>query len=193
MSKVNLNPTVDGYRGSIGRLVFKKYRGKTIVATKPEFTKAPTAGQAAQRERFKEAAAFAVSAMADPMLRAFYEPIAKERQLSVYTVAVGDFLKVPEFKEIDLSAYQGRIGDLIVIKASDDLGLAEVNVKITSQTGTPVESGKAVELGAGSGKWVYSATASVAMGSDIFIEINGADHAGNKISITENPTVGEDA
>jgi len=41
-----------------------------------------------------------------------------------------------------------------------------------------------------SGKWIYTATAQVALGTDVFIEVEGVDHAGNETKITENPTVG---
>jgi hypothetical protein len=191
MTEVNLNETVNGYRGSIGRLVFKRYKGRTIVGRKPVVTKAPTDGQIAHRERFKAAVAFAKSAVADPVLSAFYGPIAQERDVTVYVVAVGDFLKKPEFKYVDLDKYLGRVGDEIVIKAVDDIGLAYVDVKLVSQQGTVIESGSAIETGASSGLWKYIATAPVALGSDIFVEVTGADHAGNKIKISENPTVGE--
>lgn len=190
MTEVNLNETVNGYSGAIGRLVFRQYRGRTIVGRKPVVTKEPTAGQLAQRERFKEAAAFGKLAQADPELRAFYEPIARERGTSIYTVAVGDFLKMPSLKALDLSKYQGQVGDTILIRAVDDIGLASMEVKIFAQEGALIEQGSAVETGAGSGYWVYTATAPVALGSGIFIDVVGVDHARNEVKRSENPTVG---
>jgi len=62
-----------------------------------------------------------------------------------------------------------------------------------TQDGTPIESGSAVEEGERSGRWIYTATKAVALGSDVFIEVKGCDHAGNKVQLTENPTVGEEA
>lgn len=192
MTEVNLNPTVDGYRGSIGRLVFKRYKGRTIVARKPVRTAGPSEAELAQQERFREAVAYAKSVLADDAARAFYEPIALQRDLSVYSLAVGDYLKVPTIKPLDLSNYQGRIGDTIVIRATDDIGLADLDVKISAQTGDLIEQGKAIEIGAGSGKWIYTATAQVSVGSDVFIEVVGVDHARNTAFLTENPTVGVD-
>ena len=192
MSEANLNPTIDGYRGSIGRLVFKRYKGRTIVSKKPVVTVEPSPAQLAQRQRFKEGAAFAKFAQADPDLRAFYEPIALRREISVFALAMGDFLTKPSIKSLDLSNYQGRVGDIISITATDDIGLADVDVNIISNQGTPIERGKAVETGVGSGKWTYTATAPVAFGADIFIDVVGVDHAGNKEKLTENPRVGED-
>ena len=181
MSEVELNPTVDGYRGSIGRLVFRKYKGRTIVSKKPVLTKEPTQEQLAHREHFKEAVAFGRSAMADPVLSAFYAPIAQQRGISIYALAVGDFLKAPSIKPLDLDNYKGQVGNTIAIRAVDDIGLADLEVKIMAQDGSIIEQGKAVEIGAGSGKWTYTATATAALGSDIFIEVEGIDHANNKV------------
>ena len=192
MTEVNLNPTVDGYRGSIGRLVFKRYKGRTIVARKGILTKEPTDGQLSQQEHFKEGVAYAKSVLADPVAREFYEPIALQRESSIYVVALRDFLKLPTIKPLNLTKYKGQIGDTIAIRTTDDIGLADLDVKIIAQDGTPIEQGKAVENGAGSGKWTYTATASVALGADVFIEVEGVDHAGNEAKITENPRVGED-
>jgi hypothetical protein len=190
MSEVDLNPTVDGYRGSIGRLVFKRYKGRTIVGKKPVRTKEPGPEQLARQEHFKEAVAYAKSVLADPAAREFYKPIALQREISIYALAVGDFLKVPEIKPLNLAAYKGEVGDIIQIRALDDVGLADLDIRIVAQDGTLIEQGKAVELGVGSGKWTYTATAAVALGSDVFIEVEGIDHAENKAKITENPTVG---
>jgi len=193
MSDVELNETINGYRGSIGKLVFRKYKGRTIVARKVKSSKPPTENQLAQREQFAEAAAFVRTINANPSLLAFYEPITAQRDLTVRAVAMGDYLKKPTIKPLDLDKYQGRIGDPIKIRATDDIGLAELNVNIVAQDGTPIESGQAVEDGQRSGKWTYTATKVVALGSDVFIEVTGVDHAGNEVKITENPTVGVDA
>lgn len=190
MSDVELNETINGYRGSIGKLVFRKYKGRTIVARKVKSSKPPTEAQLAYRAEFREASTFAKTVKANPALLAFYEPIAKQREIPLRAVVMGDYLKKPDIKPLDLDNYKGQIGDVIEIRATDDLGLAELNVKIVAQDGTPIESGPAIEEGERSGKWIYTATASVALGTDIFIEVKGCDHAGNKAQLTENPTVG---
>lgn len=142
MTEANLNPTVDGYRGSIGRLVFKKYKGRTIVAKKPVRTKEPSLTELARREHFKEAVAYAKSVLADPAARAFYEPIALRRDISVYAVAVGDYLKFPTIKPLNLTKYKGNIGDIIQIRAVDDVGMAYLDVEIVAQDGTPSRAAK---------------------------------------------------
>ena len=46
MAKVNLNPVLEGIRGSIGDLVFKHYGEEVIVGRKPDPSNTPpTAGQ----------------------------------------------------------------------------------------------------------------------------------------------------
>ena len=192
MTKVFLQPGLLGLSGGMGGWVYQVRKGKTVVGMKSRRTKEPSQAELNRRERFKEAAAFGKFAMADPALREFYEPIAQQRNLTVYTLAVGDFLNEPSIKPLDLSNYKGQIGDPIKIRAIDDIGLADMDVTLTAIDGTNIESGKAVETGVGSGKWTYTATAQVALGSDIFIKVVGVDHAGTKAQITENPIVGSD-
>jgi hypothetical protein len=192
MTKTNLNPTIDDYRGSIGKLVFKKYRGRTIVAKKPVITAEPSQAQVAQRIRFKEAAAFGKFAQNDPALCAIYEPIAQMRQVTVYTVAVQDYLKKPVIKLLDLFEYKGRVGDHILIEASDEVGLASLDVTLESNDGTLIESGQPVESAPGTGKWTYKATVAVPYGSDIFIHVVAVDHAGNRTKLSKSPRVGVD-
>jgi hypothetical protein len=192
MTKVHLQPGLRGLSGGMGDWVYSIRKGKTVLGMKAIRTAERTEAQLAHQERFKEAVSFAKSALANTSLRDFYAPIALEKEISVYALAVADFLNTPEFEYVELENYKGRVGDTIMIKAADDLGLAFVNVKISSQNGSLIESGQAAEQGSGSGKWIYTATAPVALGTDIFIEATGADHAGTKVEISANPTVGED-
>jgi hypothetical protein len=192
MSDVELNETINGYRGSIGKLVFKKYKGRTIVGRKVKSSKPPTEGQLAQRAEFKEASDFAKTVKADAALLAFYEPIARQREVTVRVVAMGDYLTKPTIKPLDLSGYRGQVGDVITIKSTDDIGLANLHVKIASDQGTLIEHGPAEEIGVGSGKWLYTATTSVALGAEVSIEVAGVDHAYNPAKLTESLTVGQD-
>ena len=192
MTKTTLNPTIEDYRGSIGKLVFKKVRGRTIVSKKPVVTAEPSQAQIDQCMRFKEAAAFGKFAQDDPMHRAFYGPIAQAREVTVYTVAVQDYLRKPVIKPLFLSDYKGRIGDPIQIHATDEVGIVDLLVTILSNEGTPIETGKAVESAPGTGRWTYAATTAIPYGTDIFIEVLALDHAGNRTKHTESPRVGMD-
>jgi hypothetical protein len=64
--KVKLNPAFEEMSGTLGEMVFRELRGETIVSRKSSLSGEPTANQAAHRERFKLAAAYGKSVMADP-------------------------------------------------------------------------------------------------------------------------------
>jgi hypothetical protein len=192
MTKVRFEGPIAAFSGSMGKMVFadQKKTGKTLAYMKSQ--KDPTEARQEQKARFMEAGARADAALQDPATRAFYEKIAEQRNQITRNVAIGEYLCIPYFKPLGLSSYKGQIGDPIVIRAKDSIGLVEVNVKIHSQEGVLIEQGKAVEDGFRSGYWTYTATAPVALGSDVFIEVVGFNHVGTKAKITENPTVGAD-
>jgi hypothetical protein len=151
-------------------------------------------GQLQQQVRFKEAVAYANATLTRPESQAFYGPIAEERGITMNAVAIADFLNVqPEIQPLDLQLYKGRVGDTIQIRTVDDIGVVDVDVTLVSNTGTTIERGKAVETGSRTGYWTYTATAPVALGSDIFIEVAARDHAGNQGKMTESPRVGVDS
>jgi hypothetical protein len=191
--KVILQTGLRGLSGSMEDWVYQYRNGKTYLGPKHPSTKPPTEGMIAQRAHFKDARDYAVAALEDEATREFYTPFAEERGWTLYTTAVTDFLNAPEIKPLDLSTYKGQVGDKIVIRAEDDFGMADVDVKITADDGTQIEQGKAIEKGLRSGTWIYTATRSVALGSDIFIEVVGLDHAGTEARVSESPRVGADA
>src|SRR5215211_3642888 len=190
--KVILQNGLRGLSGSMEDWIYQYRNGKTYLGPKHLSSKDPTQAMIAHREHFKEAAVYGKRAMANPALCEFYKPIAEARGITIYTLAVADFLNEPELKPLDLSGYQGRVGDTITIRGEDDLGFADVEVTITAIDGTRIEQGKAVEEGVHTDYWIYTATKPVALGSDIFVEVVGVDHAGTKAKITENPIVGSD-
>lgn len=188
MAKADLNATFDYIRGAIGGIVFKRVRGKTILTKKPVFKKPPSAAQLAQRQRFREATDYAKRAQADPVLRPLYEPVARKRQVAVFTVALRDFLNAPSIRCLYLQFYQGKPGDSIGIHATDDFGLAELEVSLITLDGTLVERG---EAGLHSGSWSYRTTVEVAHGSRLRLEVAGSDYAGNRVRAAEEIIVGE--
>jgi hypothetical protein len=125
------------------------------------------------------------------VLRPVYEPVARKRQVAVYTAALRDHLNAPSIKRLYLMSYQGRPGDSIGIYAVDDFGLAELEVSLLTPDGTPVERGQAVEMGLHSGLWKYTTTVEVASGSRLRVEVAGADYAGNRVRVAEEIAVGE--
>ena len=192
MTKVRFHGPIAGFSGAMGEMVFadNKKKNRTVAYMKTHYD--PTEAQLDHQERFKEAALRAQAALTDPATYAFYQAIAVERDSTAQIVALTDFMVLPTFKPLNLSGYQGRVGDNIIIRAVDDIGLADVDVKLVAQDGTFIEQGKATEDGVRTGKWIYTATQPVALGTDIFIELKGVDHAGNETQLTENPTVGAD-
>ena len=191
--KAHLPKSLRGLSGDLDGWVYQYRNGKTYIRPKWDSKKGPSQAMLNQQERFEEASDYANEAKQDPALCEFYGPIAEEKGLSIYTVAMADFLNEPTIEPLKLAKYQGNVGDKIVIRAVDDLGFADLNVKILAQDGTLIESGKPVQSGPRSKKWTYIATQPVAKGTDIFIEVEGCDHAGTMAKLTENPTVGAGA
>jgi hypothetical protein len=176
----------------MGDMVFKKRRGKVYVSIKSQGTTGePSEAQLAQRKNFKRAVNYAKSAMADETSRAFYEDLAQRRETTARGLCIGDYLNEPTMDELDLSKYKGKVGDRILITTNDDVGVVEVNVNLTRSDGTPIEMGKAVEDGTGSGNWEYVATVPVPLGTDIFISAEAFDRPGHRTVASANPIVGE--
>jgi hypothetical protein len=192
MTKVRFHGPVAGFSGAMGEMVFadNEEKNRTIAYMKKH--RPPTQAQLDHRARFSEAAARAKALLENPAKRAFYEALAAEREVTAHIVAFTDFLVAPSFKPLNLTDYKGQVGDPIVIRAVDDIGLADVQVTLTANDGRQIETGKAVEAGFRTGIWTYTATAAVPLGSDIFIELVGYDHAGQRTQHTESPRVGED-
>lgn len=193
MTKVRFHGPIAGFSGAMGEMVFadSKEKNCTIAYMKTHYD--PTQAQLDQWENWRESSRRAKAALAIPALREFYESIAAERKVTAYTVAFTDFLVEPTFRPLDLSGYQGQVGDRIRIRAVDDIGLADVEVTLTTSEGTLIEKGKAIEEGLRTGYWNYIVTAPVTPGSDIFVSVVGYDHAGTKAQLTENPIVGSEA
>ena len=96
MAKIETNPVVDAIRGSIGDLVFRHLGHQTIGGRRPGGTdRAPTPGQEAVRERFRQAAICGKAVLADPASRQIYETAAHNRGLPVFSVTALMMYGVP--------------------------------------------------------------------------------------------------
>lgn len=90
--KVELNPTVDKYRGKLGKMTFRVMYGKQTVMKTPDMSNVKwSKAQKTNRERFAEAIAYARQAMADPKVRAQYEKMGKKANRQPFRVAVSDY------------------------------------------------------------------------------------------------------
>jgi hypothetical protein len=192
MTKVRFHGPIAGFSGAMAEIVFadQEKKGRTIAYMKKHYD--PTQRQLDQWARFKDAAKRAKAALENPVTYEFYATIARQRDSHAFAVAFTDFLVEPQIKPLNLSEYKGRVGDTIMMWAVDDIGLVDVEVTLNANDGTQIEQGKAVESGLHTGQWTYTATAPVALGSDIFIKVVGFDHAGTKAQITESLRVGVD-
>src|SRR5215211_2000168 len=148
MAKVKLNPAFLEFRGAMGDMVFKKRNGKIYVSMKPkrDETREPSPAQLAGREVFKQASEYTKVAMADETTRAFYERLAQGKDTTPRGVCMGDYLNPPTVDELDLYYYHGQVGDRIRITTHDDVGVATVDVTLTTNDGTTIEKGQGVEL-----------------------------------------------
>ena len=193
MAKIRFKGPIGGMSGSVDGMVFTDNGIRTVA-----YVRKPKTGEKSEAElrrdyRMAEARAYATTVKKEnPALWELYRQVAKPRKISPQAIAVGDFMNVPVFSPLDLTSYLGKVGDPIKIHCKDDIGLVSVEVSIDRQDGTDVEKGMAAVLDAREGFWVYKATQAIPLGTDVFIEVVGLDHAGHRIKLTENPAVGED-
>jgi hypothetical protein len=192
MTKVRFIGPIAGFSGEMDGMVFADTKKKNRTTAYLKKNHVPTEAQVARQDHWRECSARAQQALEDPARRAFYEAIAEKREVTPYLAAFVDFMVEPSFKPLDLSEYRGNVGDKIMVLAKDDIGLANVVFTLTAVDGTRIEQGPAVEDGVRAGRWIYTATKAVALGTDIFVEARGVDHAGNKAVVSANPVVGND-
>lgn len=95
MAKIKLNPMISGLSGKMGNVIFRRLaNGEVSVSRVPvKSTAEASEAQKAQRERFKQAVAYAKAALTDPETRAFYEAAAAALHKTPYTLAVSDYFQ----------------------------------------------------------------------------------------------------
>lgn len=98
MAKINLNPMFRGISGKFGNVILRSTAYGTVISAcpAPKNTRAISPAQQAQRQRFKQAAASAKAALADPETRARYEAAAARVRKTAYNLALADFMKQGE-------------------------------------------------------------------------------------------------
>jgi hypothetical protein len=185
MSRVEMHAPFTTFSGTIGKLVYRKYRGKTIVAVKPDANRPLSEAEAAHRQDFAQAATWAKTALQDEELRPFYEALGKQRDIPARAAAISDFLKRPSLEALDLSEYTGQAGDHIYFMASDNAGLVNAMVTIGDGNGSVYESGAAVEVEANTGYWMYNAQNSLGEGTTVVINVKASDRPGHSVEVTE--------
>lgn len=95
MTKVTLNPIIELITGKIGNMVFRRaHTGKLSLIKHPDMSHVKwTPAQKAHRQRFKQAVAYARSAMKHPDIRAIYVQMAAEKKQNKrpFDMAVSDY------------------------------------------------------------------------------------------------------
>lgn len=94
MAKIILNPVFTEMHGTVGSLTFRRMHGRQTIIKKPDMSNVQwSPAQQAHRQRFKQAVAYAQSAMADPEVRARYEQEAAAKGKRPFDLAVSDYFK----------------------------------------------------------------------------------------------------
>ena len=159
-------------------MVFRRVRGKTIIAHRPEVRSSKgSAAQQAQREKFALARAYAKSVLADPWQRQAYEKRAKRSSRRVDLLVVSDFLTPPVVELLDVSGYQRQAGGTIRIFAEDDIEVISVEVTIQTTSGQSIERGFAASV---HGVWCYRATTSAPADESLTITAIARDRPGHE-------------
>ncbi|HLO32220.1 MAG TPA: hypothetical protein VK249_23930 [Anaerolineales bacterium] len=92
MPKAKLNPILQGLSGSVYGITFRRMHGKQVIIKKPDMSGVTwSESQAGHRQRFRQAVAYARTALADPQVRAKYERAAAKKGKRPFDLAVSDF------------------------------------------------------------------------------------------------------
>jgi hypothetical protein len=181
MATIRTNTFTSAFSGSIGNIVFRQLRGKTVVSSKPHRIKKQSEQQRENRSRFKCAAAWAKAQMLDADKKAFYWRMAKKLKLpNAYTAAVSDYMRKGEIKEIDTRQYKGRAGHVIKLKISKkDFAVRKVDVAICDMRGSVIETDFAIKKD--KGIFIYKALKTINDYRQVRLRVMITDHVWNVV------------
>jgi hypothetical protein len=184
MAIIHANPVTIGLSGSLGHIVFKQLRGKTILANKPRQTKKQSEQQRENRSRFKAAAFWAKCVMLDPEKKAYYWRKAKKLKLpNAYTAAVCDYMRKGEIKEIDTRQYKGNAGDVIRVKINKkDFNINKVELTLLDAHGKVIESALATRKDEHT--FFYKITETLTQKIAVTFRVKICDHYANVVEQT---------
>jgi hypothetical protein len=175
------NIITEGLRGKIGNLIFRKWGEKTVVSSVPNYRNIKwSVAQVQNRDRFREAMAYARKVLVDPGMRKYYQKKAKGMQ-TLWNVAVADYMKRPKIEATDIRGYKGKKGDLIRIKASDNYQVAGVSVSIADIRGAIIETGMAAKEQTAN-RWIYKSTRENPDWKGSIVRIRVSDLPGNHVT-----------
>jgi hypothetical protein len=103
MPKIDNNPIMKGVSGMLGGVVvYRQFRGMTIMSNRPRKARVITPHQQAIKSRFLLAVEYAKKQIADPVLKAKYEPGPDSEFTSAYIAAVADYLRTAKQNNIEM-------------------------------------------------------------------------------------------
>lgn len=172
----------EGLSGKIGGVVFRRCKGKTVVAKAPAKRKRPLSERELEiRRLFLEGVRYAKNVMTDPELKSAYEKVALPGQ-TAYNLALRDAGHAPEVLDIEAAEYSGIPGQVIIVEAVDDFTVKSLTVFITSASNKLIESGEAVLLPDGI-HWLYTVQKRNQKVNGCSIKAIAADLPGNEGSL----------
>ncbi len=180
MAKSKENLYLYGLSGSVGKqMVFRNTARGTILAKSPRHTGKRTDHQKEQGKKFLKAVAYAKQALADSSLSPHYKQLAaaSPNKLSAYNIAVADYLRPPVIEAINTTDYDGSAtGQKISVKATDNVKVTAVKVRIAAANQTLIEEGSATLH---EGVWQYTTTAANASITGSKLTATATDRPGN--------------
>ncbi len=180
MAKSIGNLILKGASGQIGKqIVVRNRKGKTILANYPKASNSRTDKQIVQRDKFKDAVAYAKTVLVQPDVLKYYDAVAKNLNngASPYNLAVKDYLK-PSVGYIDMSDYKGLVGNRVKIYTDSILPITAVSIRVMAND-VLVESVMAEQVGAN--EWAYTAQKGTTDLSNTSIEVTYVNSLGRKV------------
>jgi hypothetical protein len=159
------NSLLEGLSGSIGDLVIRQMPdGSTRVSRKPDFSERVfSQAQLDHQGRVKLASAYASEAKTWPV---YLERARRKKNQSAYNLAFADWFHPPVIHSIEQG--DGRVR----VKASDDMQVTRVDVRVLDSQGNILEQGQAGQVNPL--YWEYAASA------EGTVEASAWDLAGNR-------------
>jgi hypothetical protein len=126
MAKVRPNSDLNDYMGKTGNVVYRRFRGRTIVQRIPVFTQPPSDAQKQVRATFSGGSEYARRVGADPVLRERYKAHGRRARLTYRHMAIRDYFNPPQVTALVVETYTPATGGLLIVRATDDFEVARV-------------------------------------------------------------------
>ena len=108
MGKLRTNKAVGDLQGKVGGLIYAHQANGTVVVRRaPERVQPSTPSQQASQGRFILAQRYLRTLRANPEQYAPYKAAAAAARRRACDLAIADFLRLPELKDVDLTGYNG--------------------------------------------------------------------------------------